>query len=43
MIDASRKKANYAPHEVWRLIFRRVLTSKAKKTTELPEFNESNI
>lgn len=40
MVEASLSKANYASHEIWRLIFRRILTSKARKVNELPEFNK---
>jgi hypothetical protein len=43
MVDTVREKADYEPHETWRLILRRVLTSKATKTNELPEFRDTNL
>jgi outer membrane protein assembly factor BamB len=39
MVDASRLLGGYEPHDTWRIILRRVLTSAAQKKEELPEFN----
>lgn len=42
MVDASRALGEYEPHDTWRIILRRVLTSSALSKEELPEFNKNN-
>lgn len=38
MVDASRQLGNYEPHDTWRIILRRILTTQATSKDELPEF-----
>jgi outer membrane protein assembly factor BamB len=42
MIDYSRDLADYEPFQTWRILLRRILTSSARKTNQLPEYNQSN-
>jgi hypothetical protein len=39
MVDAVRDLSEYEPFQTWRIVLRRVLTSQAKHTQELPEFS----
>lgn len=41
MVDAVRNLSGYEPFQTWRIVLRRVLTSQAKNTHELPEFSSS--
>lgn len=43
MVDASRLLAGYEPHDTWRIILRRVLTSEARTKNELPEFKLNSL
>jgi hypothetical protein len=45
MIDAARELSGYEPFQTWRILLRRILTSKAQNIQELPEFSisKSNI
>lgn len=38
MVDACRILGQYEPHDTWRIILRRVLTSSALKKEDMPEF-----